>query len=77
MCEQRDPMADMSMIKKWHYLDDLYELAIEMAERSIEALQQQLVCYRIGRRLINKLCDELEYTEEGWKEIKQRWDEKK
>ena len=27
MSEQRDPMADMSMIKKWQYLDDLYELA--------------------------------------------------
>ena len=58
-------------------LEKLREKVYKMAERRIEALQQLLVCYRIGKRLTNKLCDELEYTEEGWKEIKQRWDEKK
>ena len=58
-------------------LEKLREKVYKMAERRIEALQQLLVCYRIGKRLTNKLCDELEYTEKGWKEIRQRWDEKK
>ena len=56
-------------------LEKLRGKVYKMAEKRIEALQQQLVCYRTGKRLTNKLCDELEYTEEGWKEIKQRWDE--
>ena len=41
----------------------------EIANRRIKALEELLVCYRIGRQPSEKLFKELEVTEKKWSEL--------